>query len=384
MSLQSTIYFRSYKSLLMQNIERYLPWSIRILIAGLFLVSAYGKIYPDPSAYGTISMFEVKQLYPLGFTTELAKIFSRSLIGIEFGLGLLLLFPFDLKKYVIPAVILMLGVFVVHLTIQIGLTGNKGNCGCFGALLPMTPLEAILKNVLSIGLLLILWKRYGAQLPEKSNIWFLTTILSVCMLLMFIFIPTFKEVSASPAAPSNPSATTIGAGIDTLSGPKNGQGATSTIIVNDPKNAKDTTKTVKPKDLGPKQKQSGYAKYFANIDQGKKLICFFAPSCDHCRATAKQLSAMKNTTPDFPELQILFMDEAAEEIPDFFKFAGASYNYKVVDIIEFWGVLGGNRDVPGVAYLWNGNTVKFYHSPEGPQAFNKEDLKTQLQKQKLR
>ena len=384
MSLQSTIYFRSYKSLLMQNIERYLPWSIRILIAGLFLVSAYGKIYPDPSAYGTISMFEVKQLYPLGFTTELAKIFSRSLIGIEFGLGLLLLFPFDLKKYVIPAVILMLGVFVVHLTIQIGITGNKGNCGCFGALLPMTPLEAILKNVLSIGLLLILWKRYGAQLPEKSNIWFLTTILCICMLLMFIFIPTFKEVSASPAAPSNPSATTIGAGIDTLSGPKNGQGATATIITVDPKNAKDTTKTVKPKDLGPKQKQSGYAKYFANIDQGKKLICFFAPSCDHCRATAKQLTAMKNTTPDFPELQILFMDEAAEEIPDFFKFAGASYNYKVVDIIEFWGVLGGNRDVPGVAYLWNGNTVKFYHSPEGPQAFNKEDLKTQLQKQKLR
>ena len=384
MSLQSTIYFRSYKSLLMQNIERYLPWSIRILIAGLFLVSAYGKIYPDPSAYGTISMFEVKQLYPLGFTTELAKIFSRSLIGIEFGLGLLLLFPFDLKKYVIPAVILMLGVFVVHLTIQIGITGNKGNCGCFGALLPMTPLEAILKNVLSIGLLLILWKRYGAQLPEKSNIWFLSTILSVCMLLMFIFIPTYKAVTASPGTPNGSSSTIMAEGNDTLSNPKNSGVASNPTTVIDPKNAKDTTKTVKPKDLGPKQKQSGYAKYFANIDQGKKLICFFAPSCDHCRATAKQLTAMKNATPDFPELQILFMDEAAEEIPDFFKFAGASYNYKVVDIIEFWGVLGGNRDVPGVAYLWNGNTVKFYHSPEGPQAFNKEDLKTQLQKQKLR
>ncbi|MFM8597094.1 MAG: MauE/DoxX family redox-associated membrane protein [Flavobacteriales bacterium] len=368
----------------MQNLERYLPWSIRILIAGLFLVSAYGKIYPDPSAYGTISIFEVKQLYPLGFTTEIAKIFSRSLIGVEFGLGLLLLFPFDLKKYVIPSVILMLGVFVVHLTIQIATSGNQGNCGCFGALLPMTPLEAILKNLLSIGLLLILWKRYGAQLPEKSNIWFLTTILSVCMLLMFIFIPTYKAVSASPAAPGSPVSTTIGATNDTLSNKKNGFGTSVTTITTDPKNAKDTTKTIKPKDLGPKQKQSGYAKYFANIDQGKKLICFFAPSCDHCRATAKQLTSMKNSTPDFPELQILFMDEAAEEIPDFFKFAGASYNYKVLDIIEFWGVLGGNRDVPGVAYLWNGNTVKFYHSPEGPQAFNKEDLKTQLQKQKLR
>ncbi|MEN9421799.1 MAG: hypothetical protein RLZZ107_1278, partial [Bacteroidota bacterium] len=74
MSLQPTLYFRSYKTSHMQNIERYLPWSIRIIIAGLFLVSAYGKIYPDPSAYGTISMFEVKQLYPLGFNTELAKI----------------------------------------------------------------------------------------------------------------------------------------------------------------------------------------------------------------------------------------------------------------------------------------------------------------------
>ena len=384
MSLQPTIYFRSYKSLPMQNIERYLPWSIRILIAGLFLVSAYGKIYPDPSAYGTISMFEVKQLYPLGFTTELAKIFSRSLIGVEFGLGVLLLFPFDLKKYVIPAVVLMLGVFVVHLSIQLATSGNQGNCGCFGALLPMTPLEAILKNVLSIGLLLILWKRYGAHLPEKSNIWFLSTILSVCMLLMFIFIPTYKAVSANPALPGGGSAASIGLGTDTLSKQKNEGAAINPVAVVDPKNAKDTTKTVKTKDLGPKQKLSGYAKYFANIDQGKKLICFFAPSCDHCRATAKQLTAMKNSTPDFPELQILFMDEAAEEIPDFFKFAGASYNYKVLDIIEFWGVLGGNRDVPGVAYLWNGNTVKFYHSPEGPQAFNKEDLKTQLQKQKLR
>ncbi len=379
MSLQPTLYFRSYKTSHMQNIERYLPWSIRIIIAGLFLVSAYGKIYPDPSAYGTISMFEVKQLYPLGFNTELAKIFSRSLIGIEFGLGLLLLFPFDLKKWVIPSVVLMLGVFVVHLSIQMAVSGNKGNCGCFGALLPMTPLEAILKNVLSIGLLLILWKRYGAQLPEKSNIWFLTTVLSLCMLLMFIFIPTYKAATVvQTPTPVVEQATAINTATD-VSQTQDPKALKTPVVVADT-----VGKVKKPKDLGPKPKKSGYEKYFANINEGKKLLCFFAPSCDHCRATAKQLVAMKNSIPDFPELQILFMDEAAEEIPDFFKFAGASFNFKTLDIIEFWGVLGGNRDVPGVAYLWNGNVVKFYHSPEGPQAFNKEDLKTQLQKQKLR
>jgi thiol-disulfide isomerase/thioredoxin len=357
----------------MQPIERYLPWSIRILIAGLFLVSAYGKIYPDPSAYGTISMFEVKQLYPLGFSVELAKIFSRALIGVEFGLGLLLLFPFDLKKWVIPALIAMLAIFVVHLTIEIITTGNKGNCGCFGALLPMTPLEAIMKNILSIGLLALLWKRYGAQLPARSNIWFLTSIISICMLLMFMFIPTYKAATA----------VTVPAVQNPVSDPQLTSGIDTTKMAN-PKSGKDSTKVAKPKDLGPKMKKSGYEQHFANINQGKKLLCFFAPSCDHCRATAKQLTALKNSTPDFPEIQILFMDEAAEEIPDFFKFAGASYTYKVLDIIEFWSVLGGNRDVPGVAYLWNGNLVKLYHGPEGEAAFNKEDLKTQLQKQKLR
>jgi uncharacterized membrane protein YphA (DoxX/SURF4 family) len=362
----------------MKPIERYLPWSIRILIAGLFLVSAYGKIYPDPSAYGTISMFEIKQLYPMGFSVELAKIFSRALIGVEFALGLLLLFPFDLKKWVIPALIAMLAIFVVHLSIEILTTGNKGNCGCFGALLPMTPLEAIMKNILSIGLLALLWKRYGATLPERSNIWFLTTILSVCMLLIFIFIPTYKAatiVDATSGTPG-PDTTEISQAVPVSTSPEK---PADQIEV-----GKDTTKVAKPKDLGPKPKKSGYEKHFANINEGKKLLCFFAPSCDHCRATAKQLTALKNSTPGFPEIQILFMDEAAEEIPDFFKFAGVAYPYKVLDIIEFWTVLGGNRDVPGVAYLWNGNLVKMYHGPEGADAFNKEDLKTQLQKQKLR
>ena len=362
----------------MQALDRYLPWTIRILIAGLFLVSAYGKIYPDPSAYGTISMFEIKQLYPMGFSVELAKIFSRALIGVEFALGLLLLFPFELKKWVIPALIAMLAVFVVHLSIEILTTGNKGNCGCFGALLPMTPLEAIMKNILSIGLLAILWKRYAAKLPERSNIWFLTTILSVCMLLMFIFIPTYKAatiVDATSGTPG-PDTTEMSQAGPVSAGPEKPTEQTQA--------GKDTTKVVKPKDLGPKPKKSGYEKHFANINEGKKLLCFFAPSCDHCRATAKQLTALKNSTPGFPEIQILFMDEAAEEIPDFFKFAGVAYPYKVLDIIEFWTVLGGNRDVPGVAYLWNGNLVKLYHGPEGAEAFNKEDLKTQLQKQKLR
>jgi hypothetical protein len=72
------------------------------------------------------------------------------LIGIEIALGLLITLPFNLKKLIIPSTIFMLSFFCVHLIIEISTVGNKGNCGCFGSLLPMTPLQALIKNLISI------------------------------------------------------------------------------------------------------------------------------------------------------------------------------------------------------------------------------------------
>ena len=343
-------------------------WSIRIIVAGLFLVSALGKIFPDPSMYGTISTFEVQQLYPMGFSELLAKYFSRTLIGIEFALGFLLLFPFNLKKWVIPSIILMLSVFCIHLTIEIITKGNVGNCGCFGSLLPMTPAQALMKNVLSIGLLVVLIWKLDEVLPKKSNYLAMSNIVTACILAMFMIVPLFKKSTEAVSAPQmdqpvNQVKVTV----------KPDSIATTTAI--------DST-DVKEKPIGPKQKKSGFAKYYANIDQGKKLLCFFAPSCEHCQATAKELTEMRKGNPEFPELQILFMDEAPEEIPNFFKFAGASYPYKVIEIIEFWNAIGNEKNVPGVCYLWNGNVMKFYEGTEGPRKFSVKDLKLQLQKLK--
>ncbi|MEN9972903.1 MAG: putative thiol:disulfide oxidoreductase TlpB [Bacteroidota bacterium] len=347
-------------------------WSIRIIVAGLFIISALGKIFPDPSMYGTISTFEVQQLYPMGFSELLAKYFSRSLIGIEFSLGILLLFPFNLKKWVIPSIILMLAVFCVHLSIELATKGNIGNCGCFGSLLPMTPLQAIMKNVLSIGLLgLLLWK-HDDVLPKKSNYLAMSNIVTACVLAMFMLIPIYKKPTDVLVSTPNGSDTTA-----VVQNPV----TPSTDVTTTLANPKDTVKTPE-KPIGPKQKKSGFAKYYANIDEGKKLLCFFAPSCEHCQATAKELTEMRKSNPDFPEIQILFMDEAPEEIPNFFKFAGATYPHKVLEIIEFWNAIGNEKNVPGVCYLWNGNIMKFYEGTEGKNQFNKSDLKLQLQKTK--
>jgi thiol-disulfide isomerase/thioredoxin len=354
----------------MENLKKYFPWSVRILISGLFLLSAFAKIYPDPSFYFSITEFEYKQLVPMGFSMETAVYFSRIIIGIEFAIGILLLFPYNIKKIIIPATILMLTIFSVHLTIEIFIGGNKGNCGCFGALLPMTPLQALIKNLFSIALLSIIPLKFSESVKEKNNLLIVSNILTFCILIMFMLIPINKKPSQileSPLVKETPSINKV-----------DSSNEKETKLVPEKTTKVDTV--IKKKPTGPEKKKSVYSKYFPLIDEGKKIVCFFAPTCDHCMETAKELTELKKADPNFPELQMVFMDEAAEEIPNFFKFAGAEYPYIVLDIISFWNAIGKTNETPGVVYLWNGNIQKFYNGIEKDK-FNKTEFKKVLKKE---
>jgi hypothetical protein len=329
--------------------EKYVPIAIRICISFLFLLSAVAKLYPSP--YFAISTFEVKQLYPLGFSGDVAPFFSRILIGIEFALGLLILQKHYLRKLVIPATLLMLAVFTTHLTIvtfQDG--GNSGNCGCFGSLLPMTPIEAILKNVVAMVLLVILLKVMPKKDESKSNFWILTSTTLAFILLLFMLAPMQAESNLVDVTGTEPEEATPIQLIDTV----------KTDFVVEPKKADTVKKIVAEIKDEPTQHKSGYSSYFASIDKGRKTLCFFVPGCDHCREVAKELTEMKAKDKNFPEIRIIFMNEEADLIPDFFKFAGAKYPYKIIEVIPFWNVLGTGKDTPGVKYLWNGNEYKYY------------------------
>jgi hypothetical protein len=329
--------------------EKYVPIAIRISISFLFLLSAVAKLYPSP--YFAISTFEVKQLYPLGFSGDIAPFFSRILIGIEFALGILILQKHYLKKLVIPATLLMLAVFTTHLSIvtfQNG--GNSGNCGCFGSLLPMTPIQAILKNVVAMILLVILLKVMPKKDESKSNFWVLTTATVSFILLLFMIAPMQAESNLVDVTGSEPNETAEVELIDTLkTEPKVETKKLDTI--------KKIVEVIKDE---PLQHNSGYSRYFNSIDKGRKTLCFFVPGCDHCREVAKELTEMKAKDANFSEIRIIFMNEEADLIPDFFKFAGAKYPYKIIEVIPFWNVLGTGKDTPGVKYLWNGNEFKFY------------------------
>jgi thiol-disulfide isomerase/thioredoxin len=227
----------------------------------------------------------------------------------------------------------------------------------------MTPVQALIKNLVSVALLIVLFKKFEGQ--DRPKLMHLLNVVLASILLIFLVGP-MKSISSQPKQINEiPNEVVASKVIDTT--------AAKTVEVI----KKDTV----PVNLGPKKTKSGFSNIFPNIDSGKQILCFFAPSCDHCRATAKTLTEMKKANKDFPAIQIIFMDEAPEEIPDFFKFAGAEYPNYVMDIVTFWSKLGNSRDVPGVFYLWNGSTQKIYHGIED-QKFNAAAFKKILAKDK--
>jgi uncharacterized membrane protein YphA (DoxX/SURF4 family) len=346
-----------------------LIWILRIFLGGMFIFSAYSKIYPSVNL--GLSTFEAKQLVPMGFNCYWAAWFSRTIIGGELALGILLFLPFYFRKLIIPASIALLLLFTGYLGYTYATVGNEANCGCFGTLMPFSTFESIIKNVVFIGLLVWLW-RLTRHIPDVKSIWHVTTVVFGSIMLIFMLGLKCCSGSGSTVVEVEEDTTEIvevdAPIIDTVKTPViNGKTPVDSVKVK-----------VEVKDE-PKQKSSGFKAQFADIDKGKKILCFFAPGCDHCREAAKELTQMKATIKDFPEVRIIFMDEEAELIPDFFTYAGRKYTHQVMDIGKFWNTLGMGKDTPGVFYIWNGNIIKVYDGIDAKK-FNAAEFKKLVQK----
>ncbi len=349
-----------------------LIWGLRIFLSVMFLFSAFSKLYPSP-ALG-LGTFEGKQLIPMGFSPYWAAIFSRTIVGGEFALGLGLLMPFYFRKLVIPASSLLLLVFTIHLSYQYFTNGNESNCGCFGSLMPFSTLESIGKNVIFLGLFAWLW-RLTKGYEDKKVLWIPFAEAIGCIAIVSL-------ISMKSAVPTE--AVVVVEEPNTTVQVQNGNGDKYPVVNETPVNGEipkvDTTKKVKPAKVDePKQGKSGFKSQYADIDQGRKILCFFAPGCDHCREAIRELVAIKKADPNFPELKIIFMDEETELIPDFFEQAGMKFTYKVLDIVTFYTVMGSKNDTPNIYYIWNGNVIKSYSGTD-ERKFNDKEFKTLIQK----
>jgi len=174
------------------NTKKNLVWAIRIIVAAVFILSAVGKLSIDnllDKPLFALQNFERNFLVNgIGMGYDMAKILSRLLIGLEFSLAVLILLPFSLKKLVFPSLIGLLGVFSIHLLIQT-IGGESSNCGCFGELIPMTPLQALIKNLITIGLLILPLTILKDGLVEKKKFRIVVYLNLSVWILMFVFLP---------------------------------------------------------------------------------------------------------------------------------------------------------------------------------------------------
>lgn len=320
-----------------QSKKQKIGWLIRLIIAVLFLLSAIGKLYPWPC--NGIWIFEAKYLSPLGFEGNTLKIVSRVLIGFELSLAILILLPYYLKKIIIPVTIGLLTLFSVHLSIQV-FSGTQTNCGCFGELIPMTPIQALVKNLLSIGLLIYLYK-VASHFQQKRSITPILIVLLTSILLLFVLM---TECSCT----------------------SNGN---SELKINS------STKS---------NEDSEYAKYFSDINEGNKLLLFLDPTCDHCMEVHTTICKLHKKHPGMiPETRIIFPnnygDDTPELVNDFFKQVGCDSKYTIVSIDEWMSLFFGAYNTPGVKYLYNGGEILFFEGTD-KNAFDQKKLLESIQR----
>jgi len=340
--------------------KAYLPWTARIVVSILFLVSAVSKMFP-------LWMFE-KQLVDLGICGWCdAPYFSRLLIALEVAIGIAILQRHFIKRFVIPVTAFLLVAFCVHLSIEMVKHGAmNGNCGCFGQLIPMTPLEAFIKNVLTLGLLVYIYRTTEEHEKGKNRFMvpmFIYSVSAFAMFAIFPFCPCESEDETTTEVVGEGTIPSVDDPYDSLV-QSNYVDTTKAIAL-----PADTASGAKIEEAQPAKVKSRFSEFKTiggkkvNLDEGKKLVCFFAPGCDHCRETAKELKALAAKM-KLPDTYIIFMDEESFLIPEFLKETGFNKPYQVIDIPKFWTVLGSNASTPGLFYLWNGNIMKSFEGIE--------------------
>lgn len=285
-------------------------WVLRILFCLFFLLSAFSKVYPKPDI--AIHLFEKGQFLTLGIPLCTSTWLSRLLISLEFTIAIGFIIPFFFRRITLPLSILVLIFFTIYLTYEVLILGKKdGNCGCFGQLIPMTPPVSLIKNIVAlIPLFYIFYKRSYIQEKSKSFfIYFIGYILVFTSLLIISPKVCFDKVDVNVPPYQD------------------------TIVLEIKNLLKD----------------------FPTITEGKKVLCYFSPTCSHCMKTAETLNKLKSKT-GIEEHFIVFMNESDVEskIKKFISSTGIKADYKVIEFIDF----PSETDPPAVLVLKDGTITK--------------------------
>lgn len=269
---------------------------LRLLLAATFILSAYSKIILP----GSIEIILIDQ----GITSDrnIAAYIVRVFIGVELAIGILFLFPYYLKSITIPLTWGLLFFFTVYLAYTGFILGDKNNCGCFGELIKMTPVESILKNIL---LLIFSFILYFKTRDDKRKLFLPVTIMLISLPVVFLISP-----------------------------------------VRDVSNFK-------------------FSKYIhfegagrVDLTSGDKLVAVFSLDCEHCQQTASEIADLKRNENNLPDVYVLFFSEGNVTVDLFNSITHSNFPFHMIDANDFFDLIG--TQPPRIYWLKGGNVEKYW------------------------
>jgi hypothetical protein len=246
-----------------------------------------------------------------------APVEARILIGLEFFVGFLLICNYNLRKFTIPLTIGLLLFFIIYLVLQIAFSGNKGNCGCFGERLYMTPLQAIIKNVIMIILALpvyVLWHGWKIKYNKLFISFFGVTALAMPFVLNAVDY--------------------------TYSSNNFGEKVNYPLDLNLLYTPEDSAKVQIPK---------------TELRTGKHVVAFLSLTCPHCRIAAKKFHLIMRNNPSLPVYFVLNGDK--ELLPEFYSDTKTQDIPSSMALGKAFANLAGWH-LPQIYYIDNGIVVK--------------------------
>ncbi len=334
-----------------------LIWISRFILGSLFILSAISKLIP-------IEAFDLTIVNQGIAGWNVAPYLSRFIISIEFFLGISFFVNPFVKKIAVPYSFLLLVVFCIHLIYLISTGSGSKNCGCFGELIPMSSLEALIKNLVLIILLYLIHKYFVYE--KKLNYSFAFAVFSIVFAGMFLFfqvkpynIPTEETMIQQKDSVQTSAQTNLDTKADTMR-------------VNSEKlSIENKDETAKPKSVSIFGRFKEFSGETVNLDSGINLVCLFSLDCEDCMQTAFKLGQAKNDWKNFPKIYILFLGEE-EQVNNFFDAAAMTFPYKIIPPQTFFPMI--KNYPPRIVLLNNGNIIGDW----GYENFSLEELKKKL------
>lgn len=148
---------------------KYLVGISRIIVGILFIISGLVKVN-DPVGFSfKLQDYFAPEVLDLGFLVPYSLLLAIVLVIFEVLLGISLLLGY-MKRFTLWALLLMI-VFFTFLTFYSAYFNKVTDCGCFGDAIPLTPWESFSKDIVLLGLILILFfgRKYIRPLFTSST-----------------------------------------------------------------------------------------------------------------------------------------------------------------------------------------------------------------------